>query len=510
MSSFQSPLIVSHQKGLKNITFKGCKMNKLYQTISGTFLLKVMGLGIAFLFQIILGRTLEPAFYGQYTMFITYINILTIIPVFGMDSNLIKEVARVSEDKSKSSSLLTFSVKISLAIYAGISVLLVLFHNILNISLSDMGLFLFMLLLSVLILLLDGFLQGLGLVVKVTVLNIFLNNLMKIIFFLVFMRLGVYGLHSALYSFIVSESITVAFRLKMINGRIGGHLRLKEGIPKHEQSKFLKYSITVALISGMSLLIQNVDKIMISRFLDYSSVGVYKVSQNYVSLIGVFIAPFVAFWPQISKLYHENKISEIEFEMKRIIKIVSYLAIPMFFLFLSINENLLLVFGEMYVTNESKIVLIILSFAYLVDAISGPIGSILTMTNYAKYILVNTIISLTVNVILNYILIMRFGIIGVAMGTGISIILNNLLSIVEVKLLLNIFSYDYTNVLQIGFFSLMNYFLSEYLSEAIKIDNNFLFIIVFGLTLYAVNLVFIGFIQRKKLLVLVNRKREKI
>jgi len=154
--------------------------------------------------------------------------------------------------------------------------------------------------------------------------------------------------------------------------------------------------------------------------------------------------------------------------------------------------------------------LIILSFAYLVDAVSGPIGSILTMTNYAKYILVNTIISLTVNIILNYILISKYGIIGVAIGTGLSIILNNLLSIIEVKLLLNIFSYDYTNIIQIGFFSIMNYFLSKYLSHIIRIDNNIIFIILFGMTLYAVNVVFIAFFERKKLLVLLNRKREKI
>lgn len=484
-------------------------MNKLYQTISGIFLIKVIGLGIAFIFQIILGRSLEPEFYGKYTMYITYISIISIIPVFGMDSNLIKEVARVSEDKLKSSTLLKFSAKISLAIFIGIAALLIIFHNLLSISLSIIGVFLFMLLLSVLISLLDGFLQGLGLVFKVTILNVFLNNLMKIVFFSLFLRIGIVGLNSALYSYIFSESITIIFRLKIINDRIGSQLRVKSGIAKLEQNKFIKYSITVALISGMSLLIQNVDRIMISRLLGYSSVGVYKVSQNYVALIGVFIAPFVAFWPRISKLYSENKINEIEYEMKRIITIVSYLAIPMFFIFLTINENLLMVFGSQYITNNSKMVLIILSFAYLVDAISGPIGSILTMTNYARYILLNSIVSLAVNIILNYIFINKYGIIGAAIGTGISIILSNLLSIVEVKLLLNIFSYDYSNILQIIFFSILNYFLSNYLYRTINIENNILLIITFSLILYATNFGFIVIIQRKKIVELVNRKREK-
>ena len=148
--------------------------------------------------------------------------------------------------------------------------------------------------------------------------------------------------------------------------------------------------------------------------------------------------------------------------MKKIVKIVTYLVIPMFFIFLFLNEKLLLIFGEDYVSEDAKIVLVVLAFAFLVDAISGPIGSILTMTNYAKYILVNNIISVVLNIILNFIFIKTLGIIGVAIATGISIIANNLISIIEVKLLLGIFSYDYKNLLQIFVFSTGNFILTRW------------------------------------------------
>ena len=236
-------------------------------------------------------------------------------------------------------------------------------------------------------------------------------------------------------------------------------------------------------------MLQNIDKIMISTFLDLNRVGIYKVAQNYVNLISVFITPFIAFWPVISKLYNENNIGQIETEMKRIVRIVTYLVVPMFFIFLFLGNDLLAIFGEAYVTNEAKLALIILAFSFLIDAISGPIGSILTMTKYAKLALYNNLISLLINITLNFILISRFGIVGVAIATGVSIIANNLISIIQVKLLLGIFSYDYRNLIQILTMGVVNYLLGIILIDRLLVENIYARIIIFGIVIYSLNLI---------------------
>lgn len=472
-------------------------MGGLYRSASGTFLIKALGLGVAFIFQIILGRTLEPELYGQYTMFLTYTNVLSIIAVLGMDRNLIKEVARISDDKLQCSNLLSFSIKVSLFLFVLLSMFIIIFHNALSISLNMIHFLLLMLLINVIIVIIDGFLQGAGFVVRVTFLNVFLNNLLKIVMFTTLIYLGADGLHSALYSFIISEIITIVLRSVFIKKLLGSHIRLKSYLSHCDKVQFLKYSVTVALTTGMGLLMQNVDKIMIANFINFSSVGIYKVAQNYVALIGVFITPFVAFWPMISKLYNENKVAEIEIEIKKIVKIITYLVIPMFFIFLFLNEKLLLIFGETYVSEDAKKVLIVLAFAFLVDAVSGPIGAILTMTNYANYVFINNIISLTLSIILNFVFIKMFGIVGVAVATGISIIANNLISIIEVKILLGIFSYDYKNLIQIVGCSIGNYILARWLTEIMIISNNYLYVIVFSSTLYLINLFIIFLIYRK-------------
>lgn len=462
-------------------------MNGLYRKISSTFLLKIFGLGLAFVFQIVLGRVLEPTLYGQYTMFLTYTTVLSIIPILGIDRNLIKEIAKVLNDKSKANSLMQFAFFVVALTTTVLLIIIYLVRGMLPIPENTLNLFLLMLSIKVIIAILDGFIQGQGLVVKVTLFSVVLNNILKMLLFIIMISCKMDGLYAALYSFIVSELITIVLRAISIKKLLGTHLKLEIKIDSNEKKEFIKYSATVALVSGIGLLLQNVDKIMISEYLDLQSVGIYKVSQNYISLISVFITPFIAFWPLISKLYSENKNKEIEKEMKRIVRIVTYLVIPMFFLFLFLSDKLLLVFGEDYVSREAQVALIVLAFAFLVDAISGPIGSILTMTKYAKYILYNNIFSLILNIGLNYILIKEYGVVGVAIGTGVSIIANNIISIIEVKFLLGIFSYDYKNIYQIIILSFINYMFCLMLSKVFEVQNLYVYIIIFGCGIYLMN-----------------------
>jgi O-antigen/teichoic acid export membrane protein len=474
-------------------------MSGLYRKVGNTFFLKVFGLGIAFIFQIVLGRILEPNLYGQYTMYLTYTTVLSIIAILGMDRNLIKEVAKEEDNKNKSDSLLQYALLISFSISVVLIFIILLTRKHFNLSYSGYFVFIAMLIIKTLVALLDGFLQGKGQVVQVTVFNSVVNNILKIVMFIGMILFGISSLTAALMSFVISEIITVCIRFTNIKKLLSDGFKFEIILNSNEKKRFVKYSAIVALTSGIGLMLQNVDKIMISAYLNLESVGIYKVSQNYVSLLSVFIAPFIAFWPVISKLYNENNTKQIEIEMKKIVRIVTYLVVPMFFIFLFLSDDLLRVFGGAYVTKEGQTALIILAFAFLIDAVSGPIGSILTMTNYAKYILYNNIISLILNVLLNYLLIKNYGIIGVAVGTGASIIVNNLISIIEVKVILGIFSYDRKNVIEVIVLSFLNYLACIILNGNLKISSIYLNIIIFSMLLYLINIVIMLIIQRKNI-----------
>ena len=217
-------------------------MDKLYNKVSFTFCLKVFGLGVGFVFQIVLGRMLDPNLYGQYTMFLTYTSVLSIISILGMDRNLIKEIARVVENKAKTNSLLQFSLLVSIIITILLSVLIYILRKFLLIPSQTYYLLIFMVLLRTLASILDGFLQGLGLVVKVTLFNVVLNNILKILIFILMVIVKSEVLMAAVVSFILSETITVIIRVVSVKKVLHDNFKLKIDIDNHEKKEFLKYS----------------------------------------------------------------------------------------------------------------------------------------------------------------------------------------------------------------------------------------------------------------------------
>jgi O-antigen/teichoic acid export membrane protein len=76
--------------------------------------------------------------------------------------------------------------------------------------------------------------------------------------------------------------------------------------------------------------------------------------------------------------------------------------------------------------------LMILSFGMLVSMACGPVSAVLLMGGHAVWNLVNTAISLAVNVGLAFLLIPHFHVEGAAVATATAIALNNLLALFEV------------------------------------------------------------------------------
>ncbi len=79
-----------------------------------------------------------------------------------------------------------------------------------------------------------------------------------------------------------------------------------------------------------------------------------------------------------------------------------------------------------------------MSLAMLLSMALGPVDIVLLMGGKSSWNLINTIISLAVNIVLNLILIPRMGITGAALAWAVSIALNNLLPALQVHVMLGI------------------------------------------------------------------------
>jgi O-antigen/teichoic acid export membrane protein len=93
-------------------------------------------------------------------------------------------------------------------------------------------------------------------------------------------------------------------------------------------------------------------------------------------------------------------------------------------------------FDESY--NRGAQVLIALAFAQLINALTGPCGTVLLMSGHSGLSLLNTLLLFGTSILLDWLLIPTYGLAGATLAGVLTIIFVNLLRVVEVWLTLKI------------------------------------------------------------------------
>jgi len=180
-----------------------------------------------------------------------------------------------------------------------------------------------------------------------------------------------------------------------------------------------------------------VDVAVISLFLTQSHVSEYELAWR-ITIIVILLSRAVgqSIFPQISQWHAEGKKEQIEELISRGTAMSLFLVIPAFFGSLVLSTEILgVIFGEEYAT--AGIVLIILMGEKLFQGAHVILGRSLQAIDQPKLAAKATVIALVLNVLLNLVLIWKYGIIGAAVATTISFSMN---TIIHAKYLSNFVS----------------------------------------------------------------------
>lgn len=414
----------------------------IFSSGSIIFILKILASGIGFIFQIILGRFLGVDDYGLYTIFITCINFLCVFTTLGLDSSLIRIIARVEKKYQKN--ILKRAVCRGITYFFIFFILSFVFKNIM-IDVLDVNDNIFYIILYVTLLIrtisiiVEGFFQGKKKIVTVTVISSLMLNILKLVFFIIMYSIF-NNIYTAMISYLFSEGICFILVILIYIKDSKKSDLIEVRYPDNEYRNFIKYSYSLSLIAGASILVQSTDKLMINSIVGTYEVGLYRTAENYVNLISLFASTFVVFWPVISSLYRDGKINILNEIFGYISKVLCFLSIPIMAFITIYSKELFEIFGAQYIQGSN--ILGILLIGILVDTISGPVGALLNMTNYAKYNLFNMVMLAIINIFLNLVLIPKYGAMGAAIATSFSKVVINILNIIQNKILLKVFPYD--------------------------------------------------------------------
>lgn len=180
------------------------------------------------------------------------------------------------------------------------------------------------------------------------------------------------------------------------------------------------------------------DVAIIGLFLTQAHVGAYEIAWR-VTAVSIFFSQAIGavIFPQISDWSGDDAQQRIEDLVSSVMTPSLYFVIPAFFGAAILSEEILrYVFGEEYTI--ATLVLIILMADKVFQAIQLVIGRSLQAIDKPHLAAKATIASILLNAVLNVALVLEFGIIGAALATVLSSLLNDLLHFLYLRRYVNI------------------------------------------------------------------------
>lgn len=182
-----------------------------------------------------------------------------------------------------------------------------------------------------------------------------------------------------------------------------------------------------SIIGGLgSMIVFNVDKIIINQIINLSETGVYTIAFYFGTLVVIPSRPLLKIaGTLIAEGWAKNEIGLIkEIYYKSCIN--QYIIGGFLFLGLWANiDNIIFILGDDYI--QSKWVIFFIGVGYLFDMMTGANGLVIGYSKYYRVTLYFIIILVIIVIILLYILIPIWGIVGAALAIALALLLNNMM-----------------------------------------------------------------------------------
>jgi O-antigen/teichoic acid export membrane protein len=178
-------------------------------------------------------------------------------------------------------------------------------------------------------------------------------------------------------------------------------------------------------------------------------VGVFGVARRLSTLLGSLLASItVLFNPMVADLHHRGDHEELDRLFKTATRWLFTMAFPLCLIELVFARDLLHLFGRGFAGGASA--LAVLALGQLVNVGTGTVTGLLAMIGRARLSVLNSLFFLGLSLVLDFLLIPRWGILGAAIANASALAAVNLLRLVQVHHALGISPYDHRFLRPLG------------------------------------------------------------
>lgn len=431
----------------------------------------LLGSVLRYLFQIAIARTLGPQSFGVFSLGFTIFRWISIIAELGLLSGVVRYVAlfRAEKDSARVRGTIILSLRLVFLSSSGLALLLFLLAGpVARVFFHEPAL--------------AGVLRWFALAVPFTTpatVMLFAIQGFKIMEYTVLVKeifspLGRLLLLLLLFFFggkLYGTAATYSLVAILATG-LGYHFLRKTFPPVsdralrpiYESKEILSFSYPLLFVQVLTFANLWMDSSFLGYFRTSQEVGIYSAAQRTAflsTLIMLSLNTISA--PVISGLYAEKRFDELGHHFRSMTKWMFTFNLPICLAMILFAEPILTVFGPEFAPGAPS--LRILSLGWLAMSAIGPANRTIAMSGRSKLNLVNVLFAFVLHVVLNLLWVPRYGIVGAAWATTLSIGLSSLVTCLEVNVLLRIYPYrlDFLKPLGAGLTSAaVVFFLGKY------------------------------------------------
>ncbi len=395
--------------------------------------LRVIGACLSFGLNVALARYLGAAATGAYFLALTVISLGALVGRLGLDNAVLRFTAESAALEDWTRIVGLYRRSIAIAIIGSIivtAILIALASWIAQFVFKDPSLGTPMRLMAVSILPLSlgtlhtELLRGLKRISESTLLLSVSVPLLSMIFLII---LGSsFGVLGAVTAYTLSNIVTVVLGITLWR-RATPHLRSVAG--QFDTRLLLHTAISMFWISLLNLGMNMSDTVLLGIFAESRSVGIYGVVVRTASLTSfILVAVNTIIAPKFAALYAQGDREALRVLARGSTKVITLVALPLLLLFITIPKQILGLFGSEF--SEGAFALRLLATGQFVNVATGSVGYLLMMTGHERLMQYNLTMVTALNITLGLILIPRYGIIGAALSTSLSIAVLNIVSVI--------------------------------------------------------------------------------
>lgn len=401
---------------------------------------KVVNMMSALFVGILVARYLGPENYGIMNYVISYVSIFTIIATFGMSNIEIRELSRQKEKKDIIiGTCFIIRICFSLLAYCGIIISLFIFQadRYTTIMILIYGLTLFT---GVSELPRNYFISIVEnkYIVKSEIFRTLVGAVVKIGLLFLKAPLEYFIIAQVLDTLLVTSGYYYSYRI--MAGSVRNWTFDKMIVPF-----FIKESFPLLLSGAAIIIYQRIDQVMIGNMLNKTEVGYFATAGKFVDLI--LFLPTILVQTITPLLIREKESDYYRYEVKKrtFLSITTWVSLIMALaVSLSAFWMIMYTYGEKYIMAIP--VLQIMAFKAVGMALSAAGGQIIIIENMQKWAFVRNILGCFLCVLLNYLFIPKYGIIGSATVTVITVFFTGFIS--------NIFIPSYHKILKLQIYAI--------------------------------------------------------